>query len=197
MNEGQMSVKIIKQQILERLDRPVVLIGLMGAGKSRIGRLLADDLGMEYTDSDDEIVKAAGCSIPEIFDRFGEKAFRDGERMVLARLIEENKGVISTGGGAVMTPATASLIWEKAISIWVRADMDTTLKRVTRNIAKRPMLRNGNPEEILERLIKERYPVYKKADIVIDTDNQPVHVVLSSMLEALHGFLYRTEQENG
>lgn len=195
MNEEQMPVDILKQQILDKLDRPVVMIGLMGAGKTRMGNLLSGELGVAFTDSDNEIVKAAGCSIPEIFDRFGEKAFRDGEHKVLTRLIGEKKGVISTGGGAVMTPATASLIWQNAVSIWVRADMDTTLKRVKRNIARRPMLHNGDPEEILNRLIKERYPVYEKADIVIDTDEGSARLVLSDMLESLHRFLYLDEQK--
>lgn len=181
-------------EILTALDRPVVLIGMMGAGKTRIGQMLARRLGTDFYDIDDEIVKAADCTIPEIFERFGEAYFRDGEHRVMARVIDEalekkTPSVISTGGGAVMTPATASLVWEKTLSIWVRADMATTLERVTRNIEKRPMLAQGKPEEILERLMKERYPVYEKADIVIESGDRPEGGILSHTLATLHEYL--------
>lgn len=193
--------KDIITQILSRLDRPVTLIGMMGAGKTRTGNMLARKLGLDFFDIDDEIEKAADCTISEIFERFGETYFRNGERRVIARVIDEQlekkkAAVISTGGGAVMTPQTAEIIWKDTISIWIRADMETTLERVMRNVEKRPMLSRGNPEEILSRLAKERYPVYEKADIVIDSSGRPEGGILSHMLESLHDYLYRTETKN-
>ena len=159
----------LKQEVIDRLECPIVLIGLMGAGKTRLGRMLADALGLDFVDCDEEIEKSARSSVSEIFERYGEQAFRDGEHKVIKRLIGEGVRVISTGGGAVMTEATASLVWEKSISVWIRADIETTLERVTRNIEKRPVLAVGEPREILEKLTEKRYPVYEKADIVIDS----------------------------
>lgn len=161
--------------------------------------MLARRLDVDFYDIDDEIVKAADCTIPEIFERFGEPYFRKGEHRVIARVVGESlekdaPSVISTGGGAVMTPATAALIREKTLSVWVKADIKTTLERVTRNIEKRPMLAQGNPEEILERLIKERYPVYEKADIVIESSGRPEGGILSHTLEVLHDYLYRAKK---
>lgn len=179
----------IIEDIRQRLDRPVVLIGLMGAGKTRIGRQIAAALKLPFTDSDDEIEEAAGMTISEIFERFGEPYFRDGERRVIARLLEQGPSVIATGGGAVMTPETAADVWQQALSIWVRADMDVMLERTARR-DNRPLLKTGDPEQILSDLSDKRYPVYEKADIVVDSHNGPAEAILNQALEKIHRFLY-------
>ena len=177
-------------EIRSRLDRPLLLIGLMGSGKTRIGRALAGALGLGFIDSDDEIEKAAGMDIADIFDKFGEPYFRDGEKRVIARLLDEGVQVIATGGGAVMMPETAERVWRDTISIWVRAEMPVMLERTGRN-DRRPLLRGGDPAEILAGLVEKRYPVYEKANIVIDSHNGPVEAILNQTLTKLHDFLYR------
>lgn len=180
----------IKQEILSKLDRPLVLIGLMGAGKTRIGRMLAQTLQIPFTDSDDEIEKAAGCSVSDIFQRFGENYFRDGERRVIKRLLKKKACVISTGGGAIMAPETAKIIWNNSISIWIKADMQTTLSRVSKNLEKRPMLTNGNPETILEDLMKKRYPVYEKADIHLTSIDMEESNIIQDALNAIYNHVH-------
>ncbi len=153
-------------------DKTVVLIGLMGAGKSTVGRRLAARLGRPFKDADGEIEKAAGCSIEDIFSSRGEAAFRDGERRVIARLLEEPPHVLATGGGAFMDPCTRARIRAKGISIWLRADLDVLLARVARR-DNRPLLKAGDPRETLGRLIHERYPVYAEADVTVMTGAAP------------------------
>lgn len=177
-------------EIRDRLDRPLVLIGLMGSGKTRIGKALAGALGLPFVDSDDEIEKAAGMPIADIFDRFGEPYFRDGERRVIERLLDGGVRVIATGGGAVMHPETAEKVWEDTISIWVRAEMPVMLERTARS-DRRPLLRNGNPEEILSALAETRYPVYGKADIAVDSHNGPVEAILNQALVKLRDHIRR------
>jgi len=150
------------------LARPIVLIGLMGAGKSSVGLKLADLLGTGFADSDDEIEKAANLSVAEIFERFGEAHFRTGERRVLARLLAEPPMVIATGGGAFMDAETRALVHKQAISVWLRAGLDVLVQR-TSGRGHRPLLNKGNPREILARLIDQRYPVYAEADITVDS----------------------------
>jgi shikimate kinase len=174
--------------IRARLDKPLVLIGLMGTGKTRLGKLLASTLGLPFVDSDDEIEKAAGMSIAEIFDRFGEVYFRDGEKRVMARLLDGGVRVIATGGGAVMNPETAELVWTKGVSLWIRADMEVIIERTARN-DRRPLLRNGDPEKILRELADTRYPVYEKADIAIDSHRGPAESILGQTLQKLDDFL--------
>ena len=182
--------KDIIYEIRSRLDRPLVLIGLMGSGKTRIGRSLAGVLGLGFVDSDDEIEKAAGMDIADIFDKFGEAYFRDGEKRVIGRLLDEGVQVIATGGGAVMSPETAERIWRNTISLWVRADLPVMLERTARS-DRRPLLRKGDPGEILAALVEKRYPVYEKANIVIDSHNGPVEAILNQTLTKLHDYLYR------
>lgn len=159
------------------LPRPVVLIGLMGAGKSCIGRRLAARLHIGFVDADTEIEAAAGCSVSEIFSRYGETAFRDCERKVMARLLDGPARVLAAGGGAFIAPATRALIRERAISVWLRAGLDLLVKR-TAGRDHRPLLKQGNPREILERLMIQRYPVYAEADVVVDSlDELPEHTV--------------------
>ena len=165
-------------------QKPVLLVGLMGAGKTSIGRRLAVRLGLAFVDADDEIVKAAGCSIEDIFKIYGEEAFRDGERRVIARLLDEEPRVVATGGGAFMNPATRAKIAETGISVWLRADLDLLVRRTDRR-GGRPLLKSSNPREVLGKLMKERYPVYAKADIVIDAKDEPPEVTVDRVVEAL------------
>ena len=176
------------ERIRHNLDKPIVMIGLMGAGKTRIGRALADALELPFKDSDHEIEKAAGMAVSDIFEKFGETDFRQGEHRVINRLLSKKIRIIATGGGAVMTPATADLIWSKAISIWVRADMDIMVERVGRT-DKRPLLKDKDPEGVLGELADKRYPVYEKADIVIDSHNGPVEAILNQTIDKLYDFL--------
>ncbi|MFA5121564.1 shikimate kinase [Zavarzinia sp.] len=154
----------------------------MGAGKSSIGKRLAQRLHVPFRDADAEIEDAAGCTIEEIFERHGEAAFRDGERRVIARLLTDaTPHVLATGGGAFMDPETRARIKEFGVSIWLRADLDVLLKRVKKR-NNRPLLKRGDPREILERLITERYPVYAEADLVVDSLDGPHDQVVDDVL---------------
>src|SRR3954449_797414 len=146
--------------------RSVVLVGMMGAGKSTIGRRLSAVLGLPFLDADAEIEAAAGMSIPDIFETHGEPHFRDGEARVIARLLESGPSVLATGGGAFMREETRNRIHARAVSIWLKADPDTILKRVRRR-ADRPLLQTPDPAVTIGRLIGEREPVYQHADITI------------------------------
>jgi len=165
-------------------DRPIVLVGLMGAGKSCIGRRLATRLGLTFTDADREIEQAAGCSIPEIFERHGEAAFRDGERRVILRLLDGGPHVLATGGGAFMDPRTRQAIREKALSIWLRADLELLARRVLRR-NDRPLLQVADPKAKLAELMTERYPVYAEADITVDSQDGPPEATVERVLAAI------------
>ncbi len=172
-------------QPVPALPRTVVLVGLMGAGKSAIGRRLAARLGLPFRDADTEIEKAAGCTVEEIFARDGEAAFRTGERKVIARLLAEGPvHVLATGGGAFMDPQTRALVHERAVSVWLKADLDVLLARTARR-SNRPLLKQGNPREILERLIAVRYPVYADADLTVVSDEQPLEHTVDRVVGAL------------
>ncbi len=164
--------------------RSLVLVGLMGAGKSSIGRRLADTLGWPFVDSDDEIAAAAGCSIADIFSIHGEPIFRDLEARVITRLLQGEKRVIATGGGAWMQPAIRAVIKEHATSVWLRADLDVLTRRVERR-NHRPLLETGDKRSILEKLMAERYPVYAEADVVVDSGDGPQERVVQQMIAAL------------
>ena len=170
--------------VLPELDRSLVLVGLMGAGKSTIGRRLAARLGLPFVDADNEIEAAAGCSIQEIFDEHGEDYFRDGERRVIERLLNGPVCVLATGGGAFMNEPTRALIKEKGYSLWLRADLEILVQRTSRR-SHRPLLNNGNPREILQNLMDQRYPVYETADISVETDDSPHSVVVDRAMKAL------------
>lgn len=173
---------------LARLDRSIVLVGLMGAGKTSVGRRLAGKLGLGFVDADQEIEAAAGCTVQEIFDRFGEAGFRDGERRVIARLLDQPPHVLSTGGGAFMDPATRALIRERGLSVWLRADLDILVARTARR-DHRPLLRTGDPREILARLMAARYPVYAEADITVVSDNRPPDETADRVMKAVRAYL--------
>jgi shikimate kinase len=157
-----------------RLVRPVVLIGLMGAGKSSVGAKLAEVLGAGFCDSDAEIEKAANLSVPEIFERYGEAHFRDGERRVIARLLGGKPLVLATGGGAFMDAETRALIAERAVSVWLKADLELLVQR-TAGRGHRPLLNRGDPRETLAGLIAVRYPVYGQADVHVDSRPGQAH----------------------
>ncbi len=170
------------------LDKSIVLVGLMGAGKSSIGRLLSRHLGLEFVDADTEIEAAAGASIEEIFEEHGEEAFRSGERRVIARLLAGPVRVIATGGGAFMDEATRTAIKNSATSVWLKADLDTLLKRVSRR-GGRPLLKNKDPRRILQKLVAERGPVYGKADIIVETSENPPADVADRVITAIEAYL--------
>jgi shikimate kinase len=174
--------------VAARIDRPVVLVGLMGVGKSTVGKRLAAMLGRDFIDADDAIAEAARRTIPEIFATFGEAHFRDGERRVIARLIEEGHGVIATGGGAFVDPATRALVLEKGIAVWIDCDVDTLVERTSRR-ANRPLLKTGNPKEILTRLAAERAPFYAEAPIRVVSENGPHADTARAIIEAIDQWL--------
>lgn len=166
------------------IDRSVVLVGMMGVGKSTIGRLLAEQLGVAFIDSDDEIEKAAGMPISEMFERYGEASFRDGERRVIARLIDEGPKVIATGGGAFVNEQTRALIKAQCRSVWIDADLDVLVERVSRR-SHRPLLIGRDPREVLTDLAKKRNPIYGEADIHVRSDAGPHARTVNSIMEAL------------
>ena len=168
--------------------KTIVLVGLMGAGKSCIGKRLAHRLGLTFVDADHEVERAAGCSIAEIFERHGEANFRDGERRVIARLLDNPVHVLATGGGAFMDPRTRALIGERAISIWLRADLDLLLRRVARR-NDRPLLQVAEPRQKLAELMTQRHPIYAEADIAVDSADGPPDATLERVVEALESFL--------
>lgn len=162
----------------------------MGAGKSCIGRRLAARLDLPFVDADKEIEEAAGCSIPEIFERHGEQAFRDGERRVILRLLDGPTCVLATGGGAFMDPRTREAIRARGISIWLRADLDLLARRVARR-NDRPLLQVEDPRRKLEELMAVRYPVYAEADLTVDSQDGPPDATLERVLQALNEHLAR------
>ena len=174
--------------IAARITRPVVLVGLMGVGKTTVGRKLAGLLKRDFVDADEAIVEAAQRSIPEIFATFGEAHFRDGERRVIARLIEERHGVIATGGGAFVDPATRAAVLEKGIAVWIDCDVDTLVERTARR-GNRPLLKQGDPREILTRLAAEREPFYRQAHIRVVSETGPHADTARAILEAIDTWL--------
>ena len=174
--------------------RTLVMVGMMGAGKSSVGRRLAARLGLPFIDADNEIEQAANASINEIFERHGEAYFRDGERRVIRRLLDGRPKVLATGGGAFIQPETRAAIQDGAISIWLKADRDLILSRVRRR-SNRPLLKAGDPEAIVERLIEERHPIYEQAAIHVQSRDVAHDVVIDDILVALADFLGREAVE--
>src|SRR3990172_12547296 len=166
------------------IDKTIVLVGLMGAGKSCIGRRLAARLDLPFVDADREIEEAAGCSVPEIFERHGEQAFRDGERRVIRRLLDGPVRVLAAGGGAFMDPQTRAAIRARAVSVWLRADLELLLRRVLRR-NDRPLLQVDDPRGRLAELMAERHPIYAEADIAVDSEDGPPEATLERVLAAL------------
>jgi shikimate kinase len=166
-------------------ERTIVLVGMMGAGKSVVGRRLAARLGTPFVDSDSEIEVAAGMSIAQFFDRYGEAEFRQGERRVILRLLEDSPCVLSTGGGAFMDPDTRALIHKKAISVWLKADVRVLLERALRR-DDRPLLRE-NPHEKMQKLLEQREPIYAQADITVESDERPAEDTVERIVKFLAG----------
>jgi shikimate kinase len=165
--------------------RPIALVGMMGVGKSTIGRRLSQRLDLPFVDADHEIVQAASLSINEIFERYGEAHFRDGERRVIGRLFDGKPKIIATGGGAFINDETRAMMLDRAIVIWLDADIETLVERVSRK-NERPLLRNGNPREILTKLAAERNPIYATAHIHVKSESTPHDATIEAILKALN-----------
>ncbi len=179
-------IDIIRRQV----TKPIVLVGLMGAGKTKTGGFMAKRLDIPFVDADVEIEAAAGRSIADIFQEQGEPAFRDLERRVIARLLSNEIKVIAPGGGAMMNEQTAALIKSSSLSIWLKADLDILVERTGRT-NKRPLLRNGDPREILQGLMDKRYPVYAQADLTVESLPVDAEQNAERVLTALADYLER------
>lgn len=171
-------------RIAARIDRPIVLVGLMGVGKSTVGRRLAGLIGCDFVDADEEIEAAAQRTIAEIFEAHGEAYFRDGERRVIARLMEEDHCVIATGGGAFVDDETRALILDRGMAVWIDCDIDTLVERTGRRNT-RPLLKDGDPKEILTRLYNAREPFYSQAPVRVQSLDGPHVMTAASILEAI------------
>ena len=179
--------------LAKRLDRPIVLVGLMGVGKSTVGRRLAKRLGLPFIDSDSEIEDAAGYSPAEIFERYGEQDFRDGERRLVARLVDGEVRVIATGGGAYVDPRTREMLNDRTITIWLDAPVDILADRTSRRDT-RAQLREGDPKATLERLSTERRPSYEQAHIHVKSGAGAHRDVVDAIVEALEKHLSNRRQ---
>ena len=169
---------------LPPLERSIVLVGLMGAGKTAIGKRLAERLGVSFIDADHEIERAADSTINEIFERYGEDEFRQGERRVIARSLSGPPKVLATGGGAFMAQETREAIRENGVSVWLKADLEVLFERVSRR-SHRPLLKTGNPRDILRDLMDKRYPVYAEADLTVETFNGPIEATVDRVYAAV------------
>jgi shikimate kinase len=168
--------------------RTIALVGLMGVGKSSVGRRLANALELPFRDADTEIEAAAGRSIPDNFAHLGEPAFREGERRVIARLLEQPAHVLATGGGAFMSPETRALIKARAISVWLKTDLEILARRVGRKDS-RPLLKGKDPLTVLQDQAQARYPAYGEADVVVETGDAAHHVTVDQVIRALSAYL--------
>jgi shikimate kinase len=176
-------------QLSFRPPKTIVLVGLMGAGKTSIGRRLAKRLEVDFFDSDHEVELAAGCPIKDIFNVYGEDAFRNGECRVISRLLDQTIHVLATGGGSFMNENSRNAIKEKAISVWLKADLDTLVARVSRR-TDRPFLEDAaNHRETLEQLIDERYPLYSQADVIVETLDEPTNSTVDRVILALANYI--------
>jgi shikimate kinase len=180
MGEAQ-ALDAIKSQLN---GRSIVMVGLMGCGKSAVGRRLASRLRLPFVDADEEIEKAAGKSIEDIFEDHGEAYFREGERKVLARLLRAKAQVLATGGGAFMNAETRAAIAQAGITVWLKADLPLLVRRVAKR-NNRPLLKNGDPEAVMQRLMDERYPIYAEADVTVQSRDVPHEVIVNEILERL------------
>ncbi|MCJ8324019.1 MAG: shikimate kinase [Rhizobiales bacterium] len=180
------STKVIRDYLG---NRSIVLIGLMGAGKTTLGRRLSKHLNLNFKDADHEIEAAAGMDVAEFFATFGEQKFREGEEKVIARLLDEGPQILATGGGAYMCKTTRQNIKQNGISIWLRGDLELLMERIALRQT-RPLLQVENPREVMQKLIDERYPIYAQADIIIDTIDAPHNVMIDKLLDKM--FEYAT-----
>lgn len=169
-------------------SRAIVFVGLMGAGKTSIGRRVAQALGLPFADSDHEIEAVSRMSIPDLFERYGEPEFRALEQRVIERLLGEGPCVVSTGGGAFMNEQTRQAVAEHGVSIWLKADLDLLMQRVMKN-ENRPLLRNPDPRGVMQKLMSDRYPVYAKADITVESRDVGREIITTETLRALGAYL--------
>ena len=169
--------------------KTIVLVGIMGAGKSTVGKILADRLGMRFIDADQEIERAAGCTITDFFEKYGEVEFRKGEERVISRILAGEPCVLATGGGAFMSEATRLLIKKIATSVWLRVSFEVLAKRLEKR-SDRPLLQTTDPQQTLKALIKKRYPIYNDADFIVDAENDGVDITVSKVVECLGDYCY-------
>ena len=169
--------------------KTIVLVGIMGAGKSTVGKILADRLGMQFIDADQEIEHAAGCTITDFFEKYGEVEFRKGEERVISRILAGKPCVLATGGGAFMSEATRLLIKKIATSVWLRVSFEVLAKRLEKRFD-RPLLQTADPQQTLKTLIKKRYPIYNDADFIVDAENDGVDITVSKVVECLGDYCY-------
>lgn len=181
VNRSQMTVSFMP-------PKTIVLVGLMGSGKTSIGKRLAKRLELSFFDSDIEVEQAAGYPIKEIYEIFGEQGFLDGEQRVIKRLLDQPTHVLATGGGSFANDPTRHVIKEKAISVWLKADLDTLVARVSRR-TDRPMFNDSNHVEVLEKLIAERYPVFAEADVHVQTLDEPTNATVDRVIQAMSDFI--------
>ena len=167
-------------------QRSIVMVGLMGCGKSSVGRRLAAEIAVPFVDADDEIEKAAGMTIPEIFSLYGEDYFRSGERRVIARLLQGGPQVLATGGGAYMNAETRTSVREQGFAIWLKAELPILMRRVLKRV-NRPLLKSGNPEAVMRHLMAVRYPIYAEADLAVESRDVPHEVIVGEIIVALGG----------
>jgi len=182
----------VNGDVVRRLGvRSVVFVGLMGAGKTAIGRKVATALGIPFLDSDHEIETASRMSIPELFERYGETEFRALEQRVITRILENGPQVLSTGGGAYMNAQTRQAIAAHGIAVWLKADLDVLMERVSKK-QNRPLLKNPDPRAVMQKLMAERYPVYAEADVTVLTRDERKEVIAAEVIEALNRMLNGT-----
>lgn len=175
------TIDLIKTRLA---DRSIVLVGLMGCGKTSIGKRLAGKLALPFVDADEEIERVAAKTISEIFVDYGEVFFRDRERKVIARLLEGGPQVLATGGGAYMHPETRATVSARGISVWLRAELPVLMRRVSKRDT-RPLLKTGNPEATMRKLIEDRYPIYAEADITVESRDEPHEFIVAEILNRL------------
>lgn len=195
MTRGDQSERTQRAAEMLRLlgHRPLVLIGMMGAGKTTVGRRLAARLGRAFLDSDEEIEKAAQMTIPEMFAERGEAEFRSGETRVIARILKDEDIVVATGGGAFINPDTRALIKSVALSVWIKADFDLLFARVSKR-SNRPLLKTENPRKTLRTLIETRYPIYSEADVTVVSRDVPHEAVADDLIEAVIAYLSANQE---
>ena len=172
--------------------KTIVLVGIMGAGKTTVGKILADRIGIQFVDADQEIERAAGCTITDIFEKYGEAEFRKGEERVISRILSGQPCVLATGGGAFMSQATRLLIKKTATSVWLRVSFEVLAKRLEKR-SDRPLLQTVDPQQTLRALINKRYPIYKCADLIVDVKDDAVDITVSKVIECL-GDYYNAKQ---
>ena len=172
--------------------KTIVLVGIMGAGKTTVGKILADRIGIQFVDADQEIERAAGCTITDIFEKYGEAEFRKGEERVISRILSGQPCVLATGGGAFMSQATRLLIKKTATSVWLRVSFEVLAKRLEKRSG-RPLLQTVDPQQTLRALINKRYPIYNGADLIVEAKDDAVDITVSKVVECL-GDYYNAKQ---